>query len=518
MITCQICKLEFKSIISPSHLKKHGVLPIDYKNMYGSDSLSTDEYRSRKAQHFSSINSGRPSWNKDKKIVATEKQKQAYVIREQKYNSGEMQRRDYNPLTQEVKSKISVSIKEYAKDNHEELSERFKKAQVTKIQKGIQTMPSFKGGKHSLENVQLFSEMLNKHRQIRIESSHKDILEKIQKVNLQLINDIGNTQLQLVCDVCQTQFNFTKQYFHDCKFHEELCPTCFPRAILTSKAQTEIYEHVKSIYADAILNYKTVHGDIDIYIPSKNMGIEYNGLYWHSVEVLTYNDKSKIKDFDKYNKLKNDGIHLICIFEDEWLNKKEIVLSRLENMFGNSVKIGARQCEIRELDISTARKFFEDNHIQGYGNSQIKYGLFHNDQLVCAMTFSQSNVARKSKDWEIVRFCNKIGTSVVGGAGKLFKNFITEIAPEKVISYADSRWSSGNLYGNLGFSFVRQTVPNYWYFKPNELKRIHRFTLRKRSDEPKGTTEKDLRFSEGYYHIYDYGSSKWIWITPTVPH
>jgi hypothetical protein len=241
------------------------------------------------------------------------------------------------------------------------------------------------------------------------------------------------------------------------------------------------------------------------------LGIEYNGLYWHSTEVLTYNDKSKIKDFDKYIKLKNDGVQLICIMEDEWINKKEIVISRLNNFFGTSSKIGARDCEIVELDVTVARKFFGDNHIQGYGNSQIRYGLINNGELLCAMSFSNSNIARKNIDWEIVRFCNKIGTSVTGGAGKLFKHFIQQINPDKVISYADSRWSSGNLYGNLGFSFVRQTVPNYWYFKPNELKRIHRFTLRKRSDEPKDLTEKDLRFSEGYYHIYDYGSSKWVW-------
>jgi len=83
---------------------------------------------------------------------------------------------------------------------------------------------------------------------------------------------------------------------------------------------------------------------MDIYIPSMNIGIEYNGLYWHS-EL----HKGKNYHLNKYKKLKDIGITLIQIWEDDWFFKKDIVKSRLNNLFGLSNKIYARKCSIREI-------------------------------------------------------------------------------------------------------------------------------------------------------------------------
>ena len=49
-------------------------------------------------------------------------------------------------------------------------------------------------------------------------------------------------------------------------------------------------------------------------------------------------------------------------------------------------------------------------------------------------------------EYELLRFCNKLNTNVVGGAGKLLKFFIDKYKPSKIISYCDRRWSNGNLY------------------------------------------------------------------------
>ena len=127
------------------------------------------------------------------------------------------------------------------------------------------------------------------------------------------------------------------------------------------------------------------------------------------------------------------------------------------------------------------------------------------------MTFSKNNLSRKIKGWEINRFCNKINTTIVGGASKLFSYFCKINDPEFVISYADRRWSDGKLYDTLNFQYVSSTKPNYWYFLPNELKRIHRFSLRKTSNDDQSLTEHELRRQQGYYKIYDCGHTKWIW-------
>ena len=74
------------------------------------------------------------------------------------------------------------------------------------------------------------------------------------------------------------------------------------------------------------------------------------------------------------------------------------------------------------------------------------------------------------------------------------------------------RWSQGNVYEKLGFTFDRETSPNYWYLK--DFERIHRFNLRKRPDEPKDKTERELRLAEGYVIIHDCGSLKYKMTNP----
>lgn len=92
----------------------------------------------------------------------------------------------------------------------------------------------------------------------------------------------------------------------------------------------------------------------------------------------------------------------------------------------------------------------------------------------------------------------------------MFKYFLKTYNPVSVSSFCDLRWNKKEtIYEKLGFEFVHNSPPNYWYFFPSECVRYHRYSLRK----PSGSliTERELRESQGYLRIYDCGSSKWIW-------
>ena len=114
----------------------------------------------------------------------------------------------------------------------------------------------------------------------------------------------------------------------------------------------------------------------------------------------------------------------------------------------------------------------------------------------------------KEGDYELLRFCNKLNTSVIGGASKLFNYFINQYKPNNVISYADRSWSKGDLYLKLNFKMVSKTKPNYYYIK-NKI-RLNRYNFRKdkliKEGYDSSKTEKQIMIERGIYRIYDSGS------------
>ena len=254
--------------------------------------------------------------------------------------------------------------------------------------------------------------------------------------------------------------------------------------------------------------------EIDVYIPSHKLGIELHGLYWH-----TEYHKDKNLHKLKADLASNAGINLIQIFEDELKIKKEIVLSRLKNLLNlNEDKVFARQCLVKEIKSNIKSTFLENYHIQGNSNTSINYGLYYNNELVSVMTFSKERIALGSKTrndvYELNRFCSKSNTNVIGGASKLLKHFIKMFNPNEIISYADRRWSNGKVYDNMGFSFIKNTEPNYWYTNTYQT-REHRFKFRKNvlSDKlehyDKTLTESKNMINHGYAKIWDAGSKKY---------
>lgn len=217
--------------------------------------------------------------------------------------------------------------------------------------------------------------------------------------------------------------------------------------------------------------------EIDIFIPSLQVGIEFNGIYHHSEEFV-----GKYYHLNKTIQAESKGIHLIHIFSDDWIMKQEIVKERLRQVLkANTEQVFARKCDIKHISSAEAKKFLEQHHLQGYIHSTVKLGLFLQDRLVACMTFGRPRTGRKQQpvkgEWELFRFAT---TGVVGGASKLFKHFLIQYNPVKVISYADRHWTSTikqNVYDKLGFVKVSNGQPTYMYVVDNM--RVYRFNYRK---------------------------------------
>jgi hypothetical protein len=289
------------------------------------------------------------------------------------------------------------------------------------------------------------------------------------------------------------------------------CPCC---NIGMSKAEKEISEFITDFGIPIELKNRSIINplELDIIIPEKHIAIEYNGLYYHGVKNGT---KDSIYHLNKLLECNNKGYRLITIFEDEWITRKEIVKNRLKHILIKEKGLYARNCKIVEITPRIAKEFIDKYHIQGYVQSSIKLGAYYENELVAVMTFAKGNISKgsshKTNIWELSRFCTS--HSVTGIAGKLLKYFERNYEWVEIFSYADLRWSEGNLYKQIGFNLIGTTKPNYWYFKDN-TKRLHRFNFRKdkikhlASNEMQ--TEWDIMKEQGYDKIYDCGSLKFV--------
>ncbi len=289
-----------------------------------------------------------------------------------------------------------------------------------------------------------------------------------------------------------------------------VCPKCFPRNQGYSKDEIKLSEFIESLNLNIIKNNRNILNgrELDIYIPEKNIAIEFDGLYYHN-ELF----KDKNYHLNKTIDCKGNNIQLIHIFEDEFILKQDIVKSKLKqilNLNYNLPKIYARKCEIKEIDSKLKNEFLNKYHLQGEDSSNIKLGAFYNNELISVMTFSHGSISKGSKlendVWELNRFCSDYNYHIIGIASKLLSYFKKNYEWKEIYSYADRRWSVGNLYYKLGFELDHTTKPNYWYVKG--LNRIHRFNLRKRPEEPRDIPEWVLRTKEGYYRIWDCGHYK----------
>lgn len=315
----------------------------------------------------------------------------------------------------------------------------------------------------------------------------------------------SNSKIRWKCKKCDLEFS----EWGNNGIKEPECPACFHHST-SSKGHRELLEKIKTFYNGQIKvndRLEIYPYELDLYFPKERIGIEFHGLYWHSFDKIE-SDNEKNKHIQKLNLCNNQGIRLIQIFENEWYNKQDIIISRIKSILGLDNIIFARKCTVREISNNMAVGFQEKYHLQGYSVSKIKIGLYFEEELVAVMTFGKPRF-NKNFEWELIRYCSK--NTIVGGAGKLLSYFEQKYKPKNIISYADRRWSNGNLYYKLGFINNGITSPNYWYFKNtkelNSRVRFQKHKLEKLLDNFNITlSEAQNMFNHGYRRIWDCGN------------
>jgi hypothetical protein len=284
------------------------------------------------------------------------------------------------------------------------------------------------------------------------------------------------------------------------------CYKCYP--VGKSNWELSVFDYVKSLTSDVVSGDRSTLSpkEIDIYVPSRNFGIECHGLYWHSEAGKPEDEFDKNSHQTKAQLATEKKLDLLQIFEDEWRDKRPIVESMIQHRLGlHDKKCKTWSTKVVELSTDEQRNFFNASHIAGYTPSRMCWGLKdRNGTIVSALSVRVPRHAEKYEDSiEIARFSNLPGISVPGGLSKLLKvvkRWAKENGFNSIMTYVDRRIGMGKGYLSAGFALVGSTGPDYWY-TDNDL-RYDRFKFRAAD----GKSEKQVAFAAGVSRIYGCGS------------
>jgi hypothetical protein len=150
----------------------------------------------------------------------------------------------------------------------------------------------------------------------------------------------------------------------------------------TSRGQLEILEFIESLGFRSVLNDRTVLNkkEIDIFVPEKYFGIEYDGLYYHG---LTEFDADTNIHLRKVNDARSVGIDLIRITEEDWMFRKAAFESHIKRLLDSTQLsiVDLNDCDARSIDRETVNAFSNLNSIEAH-NSSSYTGFFLNGILV----------------------------------------------------------------------------------------------------------------------------------------
>jgi len=213
------------------------------------------------------------------------------------------------------------------------------------------------------------------------------------------------------------------------------------------------------------------------------------------------------------------GVQLVHLWQDCWTMRREIVRSRIAALSGSGVNIHARQTKTLRIAKDDMRCFFETNHLQGAVNARYNYGLYSDEQLVAAASFSAGRkVVRDGiagRSFELLRYASLLHHRVVGGMGKLIARFIKEAHPDDIMTYADLDWASGKGYQALNFRQTDIALPQSFWIRPDAMIRYypHRLPIQLTDEfrqQNRHTDLDDFLKDKGYVRIYNAGNLKYL--------
>lgn len=266
-----------------------------------------------------------------------------------------------------------------------------------------------------------------------------------------------------------------------------------------SQAELELLSFLQSLSPDFKTKRFANDYELDCYSEALHLGVEYNGLFWHSQE-----NKDRQYHIKKTKYFESQGIRVIHIWEHEWRDRRPQVENYLRSACrANTVRIGARKCAFKEIAVLEAKTFLAEQHIQGAPKHVIlALGAIYEGRLVAVATFGPHH--RKGDVEKVLnRFACLPNQTIQGALAKFSKLAFARLGPLK--SWADYSKSQGNGYIAAGWKLYATLPPDYFYSDTQGHVISKQSRRKSQVGTPANVTEADHAKEDGLYRIWDCG-------------
>lgn len=539
MLKCEICNFETTNLIA--HLKSHNITGEEYRKKYNYngklfdansnkiiDNVNADTLHQIKCyyvRHNNSLKNTAKLFNMSTSSL-TRLLRKNNIVKPREYRYEVMKTNSIKKygvssvnMTEEKKTKTKTTLLEkYGVSSVFQINEVKEKIKKNNLEKyGVEYFLASSQCRAALKNKYGKRGFVSMH----IPEKYIDIISNKEKFHSWCIETNAKLSRKPKVGELSKEANVTKSLIYS-KIREYDCRDLIDYTI----PELEIYvkDWLDSLNIKYIMHdRKIIHPkELDFYLPECNIAIEVNDTYSHNSTRTSFGDNNITPTKYHQNKViecMSKGVHLIHLYEWEILDEHKFnkIKTYILSLIGKvDKKIYARKCKIKEVYKSEARQFYRENHLQGPINSlNINYGLYYDNVLVSCMSFGKPRFNKKY-EYELLRFANKAGYSVVGAASKLFNAFTEEYNPNNIISYCDMDKFSGRVYEFLGFNEIDCASPTFTW---TDYERIFNWKviLDKGPDKilgtdyGKGANNEEIMLKEGFVKVYNSGNKVYVW-------
>lgn len=202
----------------------------------------------------------------------------------------------------------------------------------------------------------------------------------------------------------------------------------------------------------------------------KNLLIECQGDYWHSLDNIKRNDKAKFTYINKYF----PEYEIMYIWEHEFYTK-DGVLDRLKSKLGLDIAINDfdfNDVIIKRVKSSDIKSFLDSYHYIGKDRGGKCFGAYLDGKLIACVVYSsqlRQNIASQfnvtsDELRELSRFCIHPKYHKRNFASWVISRTLKMVDASIVIAYADTTVGhNGTIYKASNFSLDHTIQADYWY-------------------------------------------------------